>query len=194
MDLEVPREDRGGMSGFPGEPDGGPPGGGGGPLGGPDGGPLVDWHWVDLMVVLMVVPKEDPMGATWRTRWWSARRTDGDRWWCRRRTLRGPDGGHLVASAVQLEGQMVAGWCLFSSRFGFCSSFRRASVSSVGMVSSEAGSSVTEFSTPSVGGVSSGCDSANDSSTGGVSGTSISCSPPNAPPNISSAAAFFHLL
>ena len=59
------------------------------------------------------------------------------------------------------------------------------------MVSSEAGSSVTEFSTPSVGGVSSGCDSANDSSTGGVSGTSISCSPPNAPPNISSAAAFF---
>ena len=66
-----------------------------------------------------------------------------------------------------------------------------ASASSVGMTSSEAGSSFAVFSATSVGGVSSDCGSATGSSTGGVSGTSISCSPPNAPPNISSAAAFF---
>ena len=152
------------MSGLPGgRPEGGPLGGpDGGPEGGPDGGPLGG-------------PDGGPLGGP-----------DGG-------PLGGPDGGPEGDPDGGPLGGPEGGPLGVSFVTGSDSTTVSVgpSTSSVGMVSSEAGSSVARFSTTSVGVVCSGCDSAIGSSTVGVSGTSISCSPPNAPPNISSAAAFF---
>ena len=100
----------------------------------------------------------------------------------------GPDGGPLGGPEGGSVG--VSSWSGSDSVEISTESF----VSSTLTFSSEVASidsSAVVFCSTSGAGVSSSCDSATGSTSGVVSGTSMPSRSPNAPPNISSAAAFF---